>query len=89
MEIEVLKEDKKMLELRVTDTDVTLLKLIVEKLNQIKDVEFAACKLEHPTSEVQRLIVKTKKEEPLKLIQETVEEISSDIEKFAGNFKKR
>ncbi|MFH2106884.1 MAG: RpoL/Rpb11 RNA polymerase subunit family protein [Candidatus Micrarchaeota archaeon] len=89
MEIEILKKEKKHLELRVSDVDQIILRLLVDKLNANKNVEFAACKIEHPTSGIQRMIVKTKKDEPMDLVLEALEETTKEVKEFASNFKKK
>ncbi|HLD60310.1 MAG TPA: RpoL/Rpb11 RNA polymerase subunit family protein [Candidatus Bilamarchaeaceae archaeon] len=88
MEMEVTKNEDKQLEIRLKDVDVIVLKLIVEKLNGIKDVEFAACTVEHPLLGTQKLFVKTKKGEPSKLIEKVIEELKTEVNKFSSNFKK-
>lgn len=87
MEVTILVNDKKTLEFEISGTDLTIPRLLVEKLNASGDVEFAACKQDHPTAGNPRLIVKTKKKDALGLVTDLLEQIKHDSSSFRAKFK--
>ncbi len=60
MEIEVVNDKKGIFEFRILDKDPGLAELIVERLNEDKDVSFAAYKWEHPLAGYPLIVVKSK-----------------------------
>ncbi|MDD5340154.1 MAG: RpoL/Rpb11 RNA polymerase subunit family protein [Candidatus ainarchaeum sp.] len=86
MEVKVLLNEKNTLELELNDSDQSLGQLLAEKLSAEKDVEFAASKVEHPLVDSVKLIVKTKKGDPAKLVLEKLDEIKSEVSDFSKKF---
>ena len=86
MEIKILVNEKNMLEMELTDIDQSLAQLLAEKLSAEKSVEFAAFKLEHPMIANPKIIVKTKKGDPEKLVLEKLEEIKKEVKDFKTRF---
>ncbi|MEW6036492.1 MAG: DNA-directed RNA polymerase subunit L [Candidatus Micrarchaeota archaeon] len=86
MEMKVLLNEKNTLEMELTGADQSLAQLLAEKLNDEKDVEFASYKVEHPLVTSPKLIVRTKKGEPAKLVLEKLEEIRKELADFRGQF---
>ena len=89
MDIEIIKNEKKELEVKFSGVDTSIVRLLVEKLNDEKDVEFAATKVEHPISGNQLLVIKTKKKEPLELVTKNLEILQKEVNEFSDNFKKK
>jgi DNA-directed RNA polymerase subunit L len=87
MEVKILVSEKNILELELSDIDVSLAQLLAEKLTEEKDVEFASYKLEHPLIGSPKLYLRTKKGEPAKLVLEKLEEIKKEVMDFREQFK--
>jgi len=85
MEVKVLNEDKKVIEVQIDNLTVT--ETIREYLNKDKSDEFAAWKRVHP-SNPPMLRVQTKGKSPKKAIQEAIDSISKDINDIASEAKK-
>ena len=86
MEIKILTEEKNVIEVELGDMDVSLGNLIADKLSANKDVEFAACKLEHPIVGKPKLIVRTKKGDAQKVLKAVLNEIKEEVENFKKEF---
>ena len=87
MEINILNSDKKMLELEMAGIDHVITQLLADALTNDKDVEFAAYKLDHIIDGKPRLIVRTKKGDPLDLIIEKLEQLKEQTTDFRKKFK--
>ena len=79
MNIKILRQGKNDLELEIEDR-YTLGELIVSELLKNEKVDFAAYKVDSLESETTRLYVKTKKEDPKKVLKETIDKIISNLE---------
>jgi len=89
MEINVLKKDKKEIEFEIGGKqDTTLAEALVFKLNQSPDVEFAAYKIEHPLVKDPRIYVKTKKGNPVKVIEKALESLKKEVADFRTQVSK-
>jgi len=89
MEINVLKKGKKEIEFEIgRGQDSTLAEVLVFKLNQIPDVEFAAYKIEHPLVKEPRIYVKTKKGDPVKVIEKALEGLKKEVADFRTQVSK-
>lgn len=86
MEVRILVNEKNTLELELGGIDSSLAQLLAEKLNSEKDVEFAAYKMEHPLISSPKLIVKTKKSDPAKLVLEKLEVMKKEVAGFKAAF---
>lgn len=86
MEIKILTEEKNVIEIEMGNIDVSLGHLIAEKLSANKEVEFAACKLEHPVIGSPKLIIRTKKGDAQKLLKTVLNEIKEEVETFKKDF---
>ncbi|MBU0532585.1 hypothetical protein KKB44_03765 [Candidatus Micrarchaeota archaeon] len=86
MDVKILVKEKNVLELELGTNEQSLAQVLAERLNQDSDVEFAAYKLEHPIASFPRLIVKTKKGDPSKLLLEKLKEIKKEITDFRKQF---
>ncbi|HIH23368.1 TPA: hypothetical protein HA238_06585 [Candidatus Micrarchaeota archaeon] len=87
MEVLILTNEKGTLEFEMKDSDSSLGNLLASKLNDEKGVEFAGFKVEHPSENRCRVIVKTKKGDPVKLVGEKLSEIEEELEAFKKDFK--
>ena len=85
MEIEILKSSKEEIEVRLEN--LTLVEILRVYLNKDSGVSFAAWKREHP-SEKPILKVVTKGKTAKKAIADAVKEITKDLDKIQGDFKK-
>lgn len=87
MQVNVLSNDKKMVEIEIAECDGAIPRMLVEELNKDKNVEFAAYKKDHPALAWPRIVVRTKKEEPLEVVIEKLEIIKKEIVDFQKQFK--
>ena len=86
MNVEIVREEKKELEISVVG-EGTLIALLREYLLQDEDVEFAAFKQEHPLTDRYFLLVRTKKGKPREALVRALERIKSDINAFRKEIK--
>jgi len=87
MQVNIIDSNKNMLEFEIIKADHTIPRLITDRLNEDKNVEFAAYKIEHPLVSSPKVIVKTKKGDPLDLVLEKIEEIKQEVVDFRKQFK--
>ncbi len=85
MEIEVLKDVKNELEIKIGN--LTVAEILREYLHKDSDVIFAAWRREHP-SEPCILRVETKGKTAKKAVNDALEAISKDANKIAADVKK-
>lgn len=88
MEANVLRKEKTEIEFEIAGEDTTLPELLVHKLNQFSEVEFAAYKMEHPLIPKPRIFVRVKKGDPVKAIEKAVEELKTEIAEFRAQVSK-
>ena len=88
MEIKVLKEEKNELEFEIVGEDSTLPEIIVHKLNQMPEVDFAAYKIEHPLVGSPRIFLRTKKGSPATAIGKAISALVSEIAEFREGISK-
>ena len=74
MRIEILKHEGNELEIKFKNATVTIPSFLVALLQKDKDVEFAAFKIIHPSSDDILLYVKTKSKDPKKVLEEKINE---------------
>jgi DNA-directed RNA polymerase subunit L len=86
MAVHVLRKEKDVIELELEDIDQSLAQILAEKLNEDKDVEFAAFKVEHPLIGKPRIYLKTRKGDPAKLIESKLEMIRKEVQEFRQKF---
>lgn len=86
MEVKILVKEKNVLELEFGGGDQSLAQMLAEKLNADSSVEFAAYKVDHPLVALPRLVVRTKKGDPSKLVLEKLKEIKSEVADFRKQF---
>ena len=86
MAVKFLVKEKTTIEAEITEIDISLVNLLVEKLNGMSSVEFAAAKVEHPLYKVQKLIVKTKSADAVDVTLKALAEIEDEAEEFKKKF---
>lgn len=64
MEVKIIKEDQKSLELEISDVDQSVLQIVQEELLSDDNVEFAAYSKPHPLLKTQNLSLIVKNGEP-------------------------
>jgi len=84
--VEIVKQEKNMIEVDFGQVDHSLPHLMVERLIDHKDVDFVAYKVPHPIVSTPHLVLRTKKGDALKLFTDTLEEIKKDVESFKKQF---
>ncbi|MFH1393475.1 MAG: RpoL/Rpb11 RNA polymerase subunit family protein [Candidatus Micrarchaeota archaeon] len=86
MAVEIIKQEKNMIEVDFGEVDHSIPHLMVERLNDNDDVDFVAYKVEHPIIGSPHLILRTKKGDALKLFTDTLEAIKTDVDTFKKQF---
>jgi DNA-directed RNA polymerase subunit L len=86
MTIKILKKEKNVLEVDLGEVDYSIAQIITERLQTVKGVEFAACKITHPVVGTPHLIVKTKGTDPLKLVTKEIGEVKKQVTEFKKQF---
>ena len=89
MEINTLKKTEKELELEVVDEDETILNPITHLLTEHKDVEYAACIVDHPLSNKRRLFFRVKKGKPEDLLKKIVKQLEDEVREFGSYFEEK
>jgi DNA-directed RNA polymerase subunit L len=85
MEISILKSSKDEIEFQVDN--LTLVEILRVYLNKDSAVTFAAWRREHITKSP-IILVKTKGKSAKKALNDAISEITKDLEKVEGDFKK-
>lgn len=85
MDINVLKNEKEEIELEIQS--LTLVEILRVYLNKDSSVTFAAWRREHPTKNPV-LLVKTKSKTAKKAVNDAINSITKDLDKFEADVKK-
>ena len=85
MQVEIIKEDKNQVELKIDD--VTVAEVLRVYLNE-QGIDFAAWKREHPSKPV-TFVIKSEGKTVKKAISEAVEAIKKDLENIEKTVKKK
>jgi DNA-directed RNA polymerase subunit L len=88
VEIKVLNEEKNVLEFEIVGEDSTLPEILVHKLNQMPEVDFAAYKIDHPLVGSPKIFLRTKKGAPAAAIHKAVEALVTEIAEFREGISK-
>ncbi len=87
MAIRILSKEKNEIEIDLgDDVDQSIAHLLVEKLNEVKSVEFAAYRIQHPVIGTPHLIIKTKDGDPMELLTKKINEIREEVNEFKKQF---
>ena len=89
MELKIIKNTSKHLELEIIGENETLLNPLVQVLLTYDDVEFASIITEHPNLPSRKLYLrmnKDTKEEPLSALHKAVKQIGQEIKNFRKEF---
>ncbi len=85
MDIKILKDDKN--ELKVEIGSITIVEILRVYLNEDSSVSFAAWRREHPTKNPV-LHIKTNGKAAKKALQDAIDAVEKDTDKFFNEFKK-
>src|SRR3989344_1981383 len=89
MDLDLIRKQKNLLEFEIKGERHTFLNLLRSYLLKDAGVEFASYRLEHPMDNDAKFIVRTKDSETAeKALTKACDEIDSDLEEFAKQFKK-
>ena len=87
MKIEVLREEKDLLEFKLKGERHSFPGLLVNNLLKHENVEFASYKLEHPMDKDSVIIVKTSGKSPKKILLDCSKQVRQDMDEFAKKAK--
>lgn len=85
--INVLKDEKDTLEIEIVNGEEGLGEILVQYLNEEKEVEFVAYKKEHPFDKGIKLVIKSKKN-PKKILLSVLKKTKEEIEELGELLKK-
>ena len=88
MEIELIKNNKNMVEFSIKGERHTFSNLLKSRLLEDKSVEFASYLLEHPTDNSAKFILATKGKTPKKALEDAIKKIDDDLSEFEDIIKK-
>ena len=88
MEVNVLKEDKELIELEITGEDHTLCNIIRDELWNEEDTSFASYNLKHALISEPILTIKTKKGKPRKAVLDAVESLKNKTKELKSLLNK-
>jgi len=88
MEVTVLKEDKEMLQIEISEEGHTLCNLLRKELWNEENTELAGYNLKHPLISSPVLTVVSEKTKPKKLLQDTVDSIKKKNAELRNQLKK-
>ncbi len=83
IEVKVLKEEDRILEMEVRGIDIALMEQLVKTLSSQKDVVFAAYKKVHPLVSHPVLVVKTQRAKAKNAVKKALEEMKKYWEDVA------
>ncbi len=86
MNVEFLKDEKDEVKVKQVGEDKALGSLVVEKLGEEKDLEFAGCTDEHPT--LGNPIITVKGKNAKKHLTEAVESVRKELKELAKEVEK-
>lgn len=87
MDMKILKKTEKELELEIIDEDETILTPITHRLTENKDVDYAACIVDHPLSNKRRFFLRVTKGKPEDLLKKVVKELGDEVKEFGSYFE--
>jgi DNA-directed RNA polymerase subunit L len=87
MEVKIISNEKKNIEFEVDGVDQIIIRMLIERLNADKEVEFAAYKVEGFHSGPPRAVVRTKSKDALTLVLNKLETLQEDFADFRKQFK--
>jgi len=88
MEANILKEDKDILEVQLSEADHGFLNMLKEALWKQSGVEMASFRLEQPEVSKPVFVLRTKGKEAKKVWNSALDSVSADLEKLGKEFKK-
>lgn len=87
MELEIKKNEKDYLELEIKGEDYGFANSLKDLLFEDKDVEFAACRRDHPQAANPVLMIRTKKGSPLFALKSAVKKLKKQATDFKDELK--
>jgi DNA-directed RNA polymerase subunit L len=84
MEINLLSKEKNQIEFEMVGEDSTLPELLVHRLNEFPEVDFAAYRVDHPLVEKPRVLIRVKRGDPLKAVEKALSAITEEVAEFRG-----
>ncbi|VVB99194.1 DNA-directed RNA polymerase subunit L [uncultured archaeon] len=88
MKVEVIKNEKDLVEIRLEGERHSFPNLLKNKLLEDKSVDYVSYILDHPSDDSARLIVRTSGKSPKKAIEEAAKDIDAELDDFAAKLKK-
>lgn len=89
MDVEIIKYSKEELEFEIKDNDSAVLELLVKRLNEYKETEFAAQKTEHPIISNPRMLLKVRKgNDARKVLLGSIDELRKEFESIKKQVRK-
>lgn len=86
--MKIAKEEENYIEVLFEGEDRGFPNLLKDTLIENKNVEFAACIVEHPLLTPPKLILRTKNKKPIQVLKEAAEKLEKQISQFKAKFEK-
>lgn len=87
MELKPIKKTSKELELEVVGENETILNPITSVLLEFKEVDYAACFTDHPSSNKRRLYLRVSKGKPDEILKKAVKQLENEMKEFRKHFE--
>ena len=88
MDLEVLRKEKNELEFKLLGQRHAFPNLLRKTLTAMKEVEFVSYRLNHPMDADSVFFLRTKNEDPKKVLQKAIDQIVSETKEFDSEIKK-
>jgi len=89
MEINILKEDKKKIEIQIIGEDSTLINALKDELWKQDNVDVVASKVEHPLISNPTLILEVNKKDPRETLIKVADSLQSKFKELKEEFEKK
>ncbi len=87
MELEIVKSEKEYLEIVLKGEDYGFATSIKEILLEDEDVEFAACRMDHPQNAAPVLMIRTKGDDPFSALKTAIKKLKKQADDFKDALK--
>jgi len=89
MDLKTIKKTAKELELEVIDENETILNPITHRLLAHKDIDYAACIVDHPLSNKRRLYLRVNNGKPEEVLKKAVKQLADEAKEFSTFLKEK
>ena len=88
MEVNILNEEKDLIEIEIREETHTFCNVLRDELTNVGEVSFAAYSIKHPLVSEPILVVKTKEGKPRKAVEKAISSLKGQIKELRSLIKK-